>query len=122
MRFFATTALALFALTGCMGMRQGEIQNLPAHTIQSSRSVDEVLSCVKSGEPDLRGIADFTTYPIGGKVEISIGANQAPGWREYYHVMISPDGAGSQVEARTSGRTFAPLSQEQFDRMLKRCT
>lgn len=117
--------VALCVLSACVGVPVQDVRNSPiVYESVSSRSMNDVLSCLTAALDELRGDGRMltTSYPLPPVTEISIGAVQLGSFRHHYLLMISGLDGGVKVVVRSAGSTFIPMPQPELIKHVVSCT
>ena len=100
---YLTTTLSISALcllSACVGVPVHDIRNSPiVYESVSSRSMNDVLSCLTAALDQFRGDSRMltTSYPQPPVIEISIGAIQMGSFRHHYLLMITSFDEGAKI-------------------------
>ena len=125
---YLTTTLSISALcllSACVGVPVHDIRNSPiVYESVSSRSMNDVLSCLTAALDQFRGDSRMltTSYPQPPVIEISIGAIQMGSFRHHYLLMITSFDEGAKILVRSAGTTFIPMPQSELIKHVVSCT
>lgn len=109
----------IVALSGCVAMRPEEIRKQPPEVTVGRASVDDVVRCVST---KAAGYVQVTTYPGSRSADIEVQTEQMLSTRVLYIASVTPEGGGTRIESRFSGRSSLSLSEKDFRRLIDQCS
>ena len=118
MRAVALLGGCALLMAGCVGMTQTQIRQVQPELRQTKATANAVLECVQVSLNDLPKI---TTYPSGGRTEVSIGLDQLGDYRVYYLIDLRAVEGGTALAVRRANSGIRQLSEKELDALLDRC-